>query len=90
MEEKEEDPGGEILLVVENLTPDQVTFHESKNGTYVFHLKATSFQMGEFKYKFVVEANKSGNFGVKGYAIPFLAPVVGQEFPATSSLSLLK
>lgn len=80
--EHEEDMGGEILVVVKNLTPEQAIFHESKNGTFVFHLKASSFKMGEFKYKFVVEALKAGTFGVKGYAIPFLAPVTGQEFAA--------
>jgi hypothetical protein len=79
----EEDMGGEILLVVKNLTPEQATFHESKNGTFVFQLRASSFKMGEFKYKFVVEALKTGDFGVKGYVIPFLAPVEGQEFAAT-------
>lgn len=81
--ERDEDEGGEILLVVKNLTPDQVSFHESKNGTFVFHLKAASFKMGEFKYKFVAEAIKSGTFAVQGYVIPFLAPVTGQEFPVT-------
>lgn len=85
--ERDEDQGGEILLVVRNLTPDQVSLHESKNGTFVFHLKAASFKMGEFKYKFVAEAIKSGNFAVQGYVIPFLAPVMGQEFPVALSSS---
>jgi hypothetical protein len=41
--------------------------------------------MGEFKYKFVAEAIKSGTFAVQGYVIPFLAPVTGQEFSVTSA-----
>jgi len=82
--EHEEAMGGEILVVVQNLTPEQATFHASTNGTFVFHLKASSFGLGEFKYKFVAQALKAGSFGVKGYAIPFLAPVVGQEFAATT------
>lgn len=86
-EGEEEDRGGEILLVVKNASPDQVTLHEAKNGTFVLHLKAQSFAMGEFRYKFVVEAIKSGNFTVQGYAIPLLAPVTGQEFPATAEAS---
>lgn len=85
--ERDEDQGGEILLVVKNLTPDQVSLHESKNGTFVFHLKAASFKMGEFKYKFVAEAIKTGNFAVQGYVIPFLAPVMGQEFPVALTSS---
>ncbi|MGA2904888.1 MAG: hypothetical protein ABSD98_13715 [Candidatus Korobacteraceae bacterium] len=81
--ERDEDQGGEILLVVKNLTPDQASFHESKNGTFIFHLKVASFKMGEFRYKFVAEAIKSGTFAVQSYVIPFLAPVTGQEFPMT-------
>ncbi len=76
----EENEGGEILLVVKNLTPDTANFRESKNGTYVFHLNAAAFKMGEFKYKFFVEQTKTGNFGVQAYVIPFLAPIAGQEF----------
>lgn len=83
--EPDEDMGGEILLVIKNLTPDMVTLRDSQNGMYVFHLKASSFQMGEFMHKGVVDAKKTGNFGVKGYVIPFLAPVPGQEFAITDS-----
>jgi len=88
--ERDEDQGGEILLVVKNLTPDQVSLHESQNGTFVFQLKAASFKMGEFKYKFVAEAIKTGNFAVQGYVIPFLAPVTGQEFTVTSGIPSAK
>lgn len=83
--EPERDLGGEILLVIKNLTPDVVTLRDSQNGMFVFHLKPTSFQMGQFMHKTVVEANKTGNFNVKGYVIPFLAPVLGQEFANTES-----
>jgi YD repeat-containing protein len=83
--DSDEDLGGQILLVIKNLTPEVATFRDAKNGLYVFHLTAASFKMGEFKYKFVVEANKTGNFGLQGYAIPFLAPITGQEFPLTSA-----
>ncbi len=79
--ESEENEGGEILLVVKNLTPDVASFRDSKNGTYVFHLNAAAFKMGDFNYKFVVEAKQAGDFGVQGWLIPFLAPVKGQEFP---------
>lgn len=78
--ESEENLGGEILLVVKNPTPDVASFRESKDGTFIFHLPASAFKMGEFKYKFVVDALKDGKFGVQGYLIPFLAPVTGQEF----------
>lgn len=79
--ESEENEGGEILLVVKNLTPDVANFRNSKNGVYVFHLNAAAFKMGDFSYKFLVEAKQTGNFGVQGWLIPFLAPIKAQEFP---------
>ena len=83
--EPEEGMGGQILVVIQNPTPQQATFHGSNNGTFVFHLTAASFTQGEFKYKFVAQALKTGTFGVKGYAIPFLAPIEGQEFAVTGA-----
>jgi len=83
--EADENEGGEILLVVKNLTPEVADFRGSKNGTFVFHLNATSFKFGEFKYKFVVEAKQSGSFGLRTWMIPLLAPVKGQEFPLAAA-----
>ncbi len=83
--EAEESEGGEILLVVKNPAPQQVTFRQSKNGAYVFHLNAASFKMGDFNYKFVVEANQPGSFAIQASVISFLAPVTGQEFPIVAA-----
>jgi len=77
----EESGSGQILLFARNLTPAAATFQGANNGTFVFRLNADSFKRGEFKYKFVVEALTSGSFGLEGNAIPFLAPVTGQQFP---------
>jgi len=85
--EPEGSEAGEILLVVKNLTPDIATFRGSKDGIFVFHLNPAAFTMGDFKYKFVVEAKQTGNFAVQGWLIPFLAPVTGQEFPVTAAAS---
>jgi YD repeat-containing protein len=85
--EDEENEGGEILFVVKSLGPPQFTFHQSNKGVYIFHLNAASFKMGDFQYKFVVEANQAGKFDVQAYAIPFLAPVAGQEFALTPAAS---
>ena len=82
--DSDEDEGGELLLVIKNLTPATADFRDSKDGMYVFHLNAASFKMGDFKYKFVVQAKQTGNFGAQGWLIPFLAPVTGQEFPMTA------
>jgi hypothetical protein len=78
--EAEEKKGGEILLVIKNVTPDQISLRSSKNGMLVFHLGAEAFSRGEFRYDLVVEPKKAGKIDVKGYVIPFLAPVNGQEF----------
>jgi hypothetical protein len=76
----EEIKGGEILLVIKNDTPEQILLRGSKNQELVFHLDDRSFKMGEFKYDLVVEALRPGPVNVKGYVIPFLAPIDGQEF----------
>jgi len=83
--ETESEKGGEILLVVRNDTPEQISLRESTNQTLVFHLNDESFKMGDFKYDLVVEALKPGPVQVKGYVIPFLAPIPGQEFAAGPS-----
>jgi hypothetical protein len=57
----------------------------AKDQMIVFHLSDESFSRGEFKYDLIVEAIKSGHFDIRGYVIPFLAPVRGQEFSASSS-----
>jgi hypothetical protein len=79
--ESEEKKGqGEILLVIQNHTPEQVSLRASRNEMLVFHLAAEAFRRGEFKYDLVIEAKKAGKVDVKGYVIPFLAPTPGQEF----------
>jgi hypothetical protein len=81
--EAEEDLCGEILLVVKATSPDGLTFRGSNNGTYVFRLHHSGFKMGEFKYKFVVDAPKGGSFAVQSTLIPMLAPMPGQVFTDT-------
>jgi hypothetical protein len=78
--EEEEKKGGEILLVVKNVTPEQISLRSSKNEMLVFRLREEAFRRGEFKYDLLVEAKKAGTVDVNGYVIPFLAPIAGQEF----------
>ena len=77
---KEQKHRGEILLVVQNITPEQISLRSSTNEMLVFHLSEEAFSRGEFKYDLLVEAKKAGKIEVKGYVIPFLAPITGQEF----------
>jgi hypothetical protein len=83
--EADEKKGGSILLVVKNMTPEQISLRGAKNQMIVFHLTDDSFSRGEFKYDLLVEALKSGHFDIRGYVIPFLAPVRGQEFSSKPS-----
>jgi hypothetical protein len=78
----EEKKGGEILLVVKNITPEQTSLRSAKNEMLVFRLNGDSFSRGEFRYDLVVEAKKPGAVNLKAYVIPFLAPIAGQEFTA--------
>jgi hypothetical protein len=78
--EAEEDLGGEILLVVKATSADGLNFRGSNNGTYVFRLHHGAFQMGDFKYNFVVDAPKGGSFAVQWTMLPMLGPIRGQEF----------
>ena len=85
--ETDENKGGEVLFVVKNVTPDQIALRGGKNDTLVFHLGDGAFSRGEFKYDLVVEAKKAGKIDVKGYVIPFLAPVDGQAFTVEAGAS---
>ena len=71
---------GEIVLIIKNEAPEQISLRGSKDQALIFHLNDESFERGEFKYDLVVEAHKSGPVRVKGNIIPFLEPVTGQEF----------
>jgi hypothetical protein len=85
-EPDEEDQGGEILLVVKCTSPEGLVFQESNNGTYVFQIAHSGFKMGEYKYKFVVNATaKAGTFDVQTSMVPMLAPIAGQQFTASEA-----
>ena len=82
----DEKKGGLILLVVKNMTPEKVSLRAAaKDQMIVFRLNDDSFARGEFKYDLLVDGLKSGHFNIKGYVIPFLAPVRGQEFSSKPS-----
>lgn len=83
-EVEEKNQEGEILLVVQNITADQIALRSSTNQTLVFRLNSEAFRRGEFKYDLVVEAKKASKVDVKGYVFPFLAPIAGQEFRVKS------
>jgi hypothetical protein len=79
-EEKKEE--GRVLIVIKNLAPERTSMHSSKDDIVAFCLSDEAFQRGAFKYDLRIDVRKAGKVEVRGYVIPFLAPVAGQEFPA--------
>ena len=77
---KENEEEGRILIVLKNHAPEETSLHSSRNETVVFCLSDEAFQRGDFKYNLRVDARKAGKIDVRGYVIPFLATVAGQEF----------
>ena len=47
--------------------------------TLVFRLRDEAFRRGEFRYDLLVEVKTAGKVEVKGYVIPFLAPIAGKS-----------
>lgn len=86
-ESEEKKKEGEILLVVKNVTPEQISLRSSRDEMLVFRLSDEAFRHGEFKYDLLVEAKKAGKVEIKGYVIPFLAPIAGQEFSVKAARS---
>lgn len=70
----------EILLILKNGNPQQISLRGSKNDMLVFHLGEAAFERGEFRYSLLVEVERAGKIDIKGYVVSFLAPVAGQEF----------
>jgi hypothetical protein len=77
---KDERDKGEIILVIKNDTPEQISLRSSTHEMLIFHLNDEAFRRGAFKYDLLVQAKQPGKVAVKGYVIPLLAPVAGQEF----------
>jgi hypothetical protein len=54
------------------------------NGVFALPLNPESFSQGDYRYKFVVEAQKAGTYSIAAALIPFVAPVQGQKFTLAS------
>jgi hypothetical protein len=71
---------GKIVLVVKNRAAGQISIHGAGSDTIYFCLGDEGFGRGPFKYDLRVDAVKDGKIDVRGYVIPLLGPVAGQEF----------
>jgi hypothetical protein len=79
-EEKGENGEGEVLLIVKNSAPQSSFLRASTNNMLIFHLGEQSFERGDFRYDALIQARSAGKVHLKGFVIPFLAPVAGEEF----------
>lgn len=70
---------GIIEFVIRNATPEPVSLRGSKSQAFVFKLTPDSFENGEFKYQFVVEATQTGEFELRGTVLPFVESARGQQ-----------
>jgi len=84
---EKEEKLGYIVYFLKNTTPDIGTWRGSQGQTFVLPLNPESFSQGDYRYKFVLDANKTGTYAMDVALIPFVAPVQGQKFilPASAS-----
>ncbi|MGZ4789834.1 MAG: hypothetical protein ACXVZX_15045 [Terriglobales bacterium] len=78
--QEKEQKMGYVVFFLKNLTPDIVTWRGAKDGVFALPLTPESFSQGDFRFKFVVEARKTGTYKIAAALIPFIAPVQGQKF----------
>jgi hypothetical protein len=82
---QKEEKLGTVMYFVKNTTPDVVSWRGAKDGTFALPLNPESFSQGDYRYKFVAEASKTGTYAMEVALIPFVAPVHGQKFTLPSS-----
>jgi hypothetical protein len=71
---------GNVVFIVKNATPEVVSWRSANNNAFVLPLNTESFSQGDYRYKFVVQAQKTGTYKVDVALIPFVAPARGQKF----------
>ena len=71
---------GYIVFFLKNTTPDVGTWRGSSGQAFALPLNSESFSQGDYRYKFVIDANQTGTYKMDAALIPFVAPVQGQKF----------
>ena len=84
---EKEEKLGYIVYFLKNTTPDVGTWRGSQGQAFALPLNPESFSQGDYRYKFVIDATKTGTYAMDVALIPFVAPAQGQKFvlPATPS-----
>jgi hypothetical protein len=82
---EKEEKLGYIVYFLKNTTPDIGAWRGSQTQAFALPLNPESFSQGDYRYKFVVDANKTGTYAMDVALIPFVAPVQGQHFTLPAS-----
>ena len=84
---EKEEKLGYIVYFLKNTTPDVGTWRGSEGHAFALPLNPESFSQGDYRYKFVIDATKTGTYAMDVALIPFVAPAQGRKFvlPATPS-----
>ena len=77
---EKEEKQGYIVFLLKNTTADIGSWRGSNNQAFVLPLNSESFSQGDYRYKFVIDATKTGTYAMDAALIPFVAPVQGQKF----------
>jgi hypothetical protein len=78
---------GYIVYFLKNTTPDVGAWRGSQGEAFALPLNPESFSQGDYRYKFVVDANKAGTYAMDVALIPFVSPAQGQKFTLPASAS---
>jgi len=84
---EKEEKLGTIVYFLKNTTTDVASWRGSKDQAFVLPLNPESFQQGDYRYKFVIQANKTGTYAMDAALIPFVAPSRGQKFTLPADVS---
>ncbi len=84
---EKEEKLGYIVFFLKNTTPDVGTWRDSKAESFALPLNPESFSQGDYRYKFVIDAGKTGTSRMAAALIPFVAPVQGQKFTVSPAFS---
>ena len=78
---------GTIVYFLKNTTPDLASWRGSRNQAFVLPLNPESFSQGDYRYKFVIDPQKTGTYAMDVALIPFVAPAQGQKFTVPAGAS---
>ena len=84
---EKEEKLGYIVYFLKNTTPDVGTWRGSQGHAFALPLNPESFSQGDYRFKFVIDATKTGTYAMDVALIPFVAPAQGQKFVLPASPS---